>query len=409
MSSPNKENVKRKSGVGAFLGGSFLGFILGIAAVVGLCVFAYFNVSVSWINSHFNTNIDVGNEDINKLTLNVAVSHAVNLLNNTDSYTLNNLKSDFGIEIPNEIMGIDISSLKSVPLTELATKAQALIGNVSADELKEVVDLTSMEDILSTEKTYYYNSTNSLLYEDADYTIEALSTDIYEYDSANSVIILKGKTYPLIESGAQSTISVELKYLPLSEAISSFTNDLGENLTFADLSNYGIVLPDYILQGNEDKTLSEIQQVIDNVRVASILGYNYDTVSGKVYYSDGTPVEGVLGAIAKYKISELNEDTINNLTVNDLFGDTSGALGLIDGNTTINQIPTALSEKIKTSTVGELVENGLVEIENYDNVKNETFTINGETITFESLTLQDMFKLFVDNITIISSASDVQG
>ncbi len=405
MSNSNKENIKRKSGVGAFLGGSFLGFILGIAAIVGLCVFAYFNVSVSWINDHFHTNINVGNEDINKLTLNVAVSHAINLVNNTDSYTLNNLKSDFGIDIPNEIMGIDISSLKLVPLTELATEAQALIGNVSADELKEVVDLTSMDNILSKEKTLYFNSSDKILYDDLDFTTSELDHDIYEYDSENNTIVLKGKVYPLVESEGVSTISVALKYLPLSVAISSFTSELGENLTLADLLDYGIALPDYILEGNENKTLSELDLIIDTIRVASILGYSYDNVSGKVYDQNGELVDGVLGALAKYTISELNEDTINNLTVGDLFGSTSGALALIDENTTINQIPTELSNAIKTSTISELQANNLITIENYNDIKDTTFTVNGEIVTFENLTLQDMFTIFVDNINIISSAN----
>ena len=63
------DKAKRKSGVGAFFGGTFFGFLLGIGAVVGLVAFAYFNVSPKWINDTFDANISLGNEELDSKTL----------------------------------------------------------------------------------------------------------------------------------------------------------------------------------------------------------------------------------------------------------------------------------------------------------------------------------------------------
>ena len=66
---------KRKSGsFGSFVFGSFFGFLLCIGALVGIGCFAYFKVSPAWINKTFNTNIDLGNEEINDKTLKDLVS-----------------------------------------------------------------------------------------------------------------------------------------------------------------------------------------------------------------------------------------------------------------------------------------------------------------------------------------------
>ncbi len=399
------EKVKRKSGVGAFIGGTFFGIILGIGALVGICVFAYFNVSIDWVNRTFNTSIDAGNDDINNLTLNVAISHAINLAQNTDTYTLDDLKSDFGIEIPDTLMGIDISSLKFVPLTEIANEAQSLIANISADELKNTIDLSGMQNILTKTKTYYYNTADNTLYPNADFSGEALDPDLYTLNSG--IITLKGREYPLVQNGDNLTISVELNYLPLTTTIAIFTNEMGDTLTFGDLADFGIELPTYILNGNETKTLNQMQDVVNNLRVATILGYTYDEVNDTVY--NGTQVvDGVLGALGKYTISELtDESAINSLTLKDLFGETNdGILSLIDANTTITEIPDALKGVIDNSTIDDLQSNGIITIQNYDNVKDKTFNVDGESVMFSNLTLQQMMTIFVDNIEIIAEVVD---
>ena len=127
--------IERKNGngsFGSFLFGTFIGVLLGIGAIAGIVAFAYFKVSANWINDKFNTELTLGNEDLNNLTLSEAVNHAVGLVQNMDSYTFNNLKDDFGIDIGDEIIGISITDLKAVPIPELMDAVQYIFANMSA-------------------------------------------------------------------------------------------------------------------------------------------------------------------------------------------------------------------------------------------------------------------------------------
>ncbi|MBO5954724.1 MAG: hypothetical protein J6Q13_02000, partial [Clostridia bacterium] len=104
-----EKKEKRKGHFGAFFGGGFLGFNLCLLLIAGLFCFAYFKVSVNWVNKTFKTEIDLGSEEINSKTISTLVNNAMSLVENKDTYKLKNLKNDFGIEIKDEMFGIDIS------------------------------------------------------------------------------------------------------------------------------------------------------------------------------------------------------------------------------------------------------------------------------------------------------------
>ncbi|MBQ8614982.1 MAG: hypothetical protein IJ415_00205, partial [Clostridia bacterium] len=116
----SKSEKKSRGKFGAFIGGSFLGFIFCLALLAGLCCFVYFKVSPNWINKTFKTEIDLGSEEANNKTLKDLVNVVVGVAQNTDTYTLSSLNDDFGIGIKDELFGIDIKDIKSVPLSELA-------------------------------------------------------------------------------------------------------------------------------------------------------------------------------------------------------------------------------------------------------------------------------------------------
>ena len=118
------ERKKRGFGFGSFFFGTFIGFLLCILTIVGLALFIYNNVSAQWLKNSFNVEIDLGSEELNDKTLKDIVVSATGLLNNTDTYTLNNLESDFGVEIGDKLMGLDITDLKAVPIKDIADEAQ---------------------------------------------------------------------------------------------------------------------------------------------------------------------------------------------------------------------------------------------------------------------------------------------
>ena len=133
-----KKKTKSRSGVGTFFLGSFVGFVLCIALIVGAGFFAYYKVSADWINKTFKTELDLGNEEINNKTIGELITGAVGIVQNIDTYTLANLKTDFGVEVKDELMGIKINDLKTVSLKDLPDAIEKKFGTISADELRNV-------------------------------------------------------------------------------------------------------------------------------------------------------------------------------------------------------------------------------------------------------------------------------
>ena len=390
---------KTKGGsIGSFFFGWFIGFLLTVGLIVGLGAFIYFKVSVKWVNDTFNQQLDLGSEELNNLTLQTFVNHAIDLSKNTDTYTITDLENDFGINIGNEIMGIDITDLKTVPVTKLPEAFQNKLSNISAYELRNVLDLTDLDNILSKENVYYYNSGTNKLYEDELYEAEVT----FDYSITEEMVTLKGQNFGV----ADGKVNVELRYLPLTIAMSSFTSDLGNNITIGELRHdYGVQLPEYLDNVSDDTTINELgdaidslyiadflgysiegnvvydtqhqivtgimetfakmqvnnlsnaKSEIDNMYIADVLGYNYDELSGNVTNADGELVTGILNVISKSKVGELNT-TIENLEVGDLFDASemeSGALSLIPSTTKIEDIPSELSNALTTSTLDELI------------------------------------------------------
>ena len=441
---------KTKSGsVGSFFFGWFIGFLLTIALIGGLGAFIYFKVSISWVNNTFNQEIDLGSEELNNLTLNTFVSHAINLGQNIDTYTLSDLENDFGINIGDEIMGINILDLKSVPITELPDAFQNKLSNISAYELRNVLDLTDLDNILSKENTYYYNSLDNKLYEDELFTSEVT----FDYAIAYEIVTIKGQNFGVVDG----TVTIELRYLPLTLAMSSFTSDLGDNITLGELRHdYGVQLPEFLDGVSDDTTISELgdaidnlyiadfldytiagenvfdstglpvngimetlakmqvsnlsnlKQEIDNMYIADILGYNYDETLDGVTDSEGEPVNGILNVISKSKVSELNA-TLETLTIGDLFDSSefeSGALSLISPETEIDEIPTALSNALTTSTLDELISAQIISAPtNYTNENKVKYIPirqdgGGQTIykQVQNLLLEDLIKIAFESI-----------
>lgn len=400
------ERKSRNGSIGSFFFGTFIGLLLGIGAIIGIVAFAYFKVTPNWINDKFNTEIDLGNDDLNSLTLNTFVTHAVNLGKNIDTYTLNDLQSDFGIKIDDEIAGINIIDLKNVPLPEMMQAVQNKIANISADELKNAIDLSALDEILNDTNTYYFNMSDGKLYEEQGY-LNQVNFD-YTIDSSNLKVIIKGNEFTI----TTGQVEVALRYIPLSEAVSQFASNIDSNITLGELRDeYNVTLPSFFDKVDDSTPIAELEEeinklyiadflnytivgdivydefdqevvgimatiakttitdfaslesTIDNLTIAEVLGYTYNDLEESYYDKDETKVEGVMNAIAGFTISGLS-DGIDTLTISDLFAPedlNSGVLYLIDRNTTISNLPNALSTALESSTIDELISANIVD------------------------------------------------
>lgn len=393
--SRNSSEFKHKSNgshVGTFFFGALIGILVGIAILAGLVAFAYYKVSPNWLNNNFKTEIDLGNDDLNNLTLSEFVNHAVNLGQNIDTYTLNDLKKDFGVDIGNEFMGINITDLYDVPLPNLVDSIKDKISNISADELKEIINLDDMNNMLDKYKTYYVDAQNSVLYED-----ESLSVQVdFIYSINNGYVVINNREFAI----NQNRVNIQLRYLPLNEAMSSLTSNLGANITLRELEqDYGVVLPDCFDNINRNTTIAELGQAIDNMYIADLLGLNYDASQDKVYNSQGTEITGILRAVSRLTVGMAKDGVVDFMAI-DMFTTeelSSGVLSLIEPDTKISQLSEALSLALQTATIDELISRGVVTApSNYNDIKDKYINLDGEYVQVSSLILDDLIDIAFD-------------
>lgn len=398
--SRNSSEFKHKangSHVGTFFFGALIGILVGVAILMGIVTFAYYKVSPNWLNNNFKTEIDLGNDDLNNLTLSEFVNHAVNLGQNIDTYTLNDLKKDFGVDVGNEFMGIDITDLYDVPLPNLMDSIKNKISNISADELKEIINFDGTNNMLDKNKTYYVDVQSSVLYED----VSLLEEVDFIYSINNGYVVINNREFAI----NQNMVDIQLKYLPLAEAISSLTSNLGENITLRELEqDYGVVLPACFDNINRNTTINELGQAIDNMYIADLFGFEYDISQDKVYNSQGEEITGILRAVSRLTVGNA-KDAVNDFTVSDMFTSSelgSGVLSLIESDTTISQLSDALSTALQNATIDKLILKGVVAApSNYDAVKDKYINLDGEYVQVSSLVLNDLinvaFELLADS------------
>lgn len=431
MSKVGKIERKSRFGVGTFFFGTFIGFLFTIALIVGLGCFAYFNISAKWINKTFKTEIDLGSEDLNKITLNKLVNSAIYLGKNLDNYTLNDLKKDFGLNFTNNLSGIDISDLKSVPFKNMVSSISDKFKNISAQELNSFLsDSATLTNIMNKSATYYFNIVDSKLYcqKSGDVYSQPV-TFSYKVENNN----IKIKNFSPIGVNADNTVSIQLKHLPLTTAIDEFTTNLGDNTTIGELkSQYGVTLPSYFDNIDDNATINQLEgeiqdiyladflgytisgddvyqnstqingvmkifakmqikdlenakQTIDDLYIAEVLGYNYNTLTGKVTDQSGNEITGILGAVSKFTIANItdSENGIESLKIGDLFEASSfndGILTLLadcKDTTELSEIPNVLQTKITTATINDLVTKNVINSSSYNSTVAEKEIIVG--------------------------------
>ena len=419
-----KKIRRRKSGVGAFFGGTFFGFLLGLGAVVGIGAFAYFKVSPKWINSTFKTDINLGNEEINSKTISDVVNTLIGIGENSDTYSFEDLKNDFGVELPNDLMGINIEDLKSVPLSQLSNAAQEKLSSISAKELENLFSSDSLNNIMSKTTTFYYN----------DYKLYTSSAHLESEEVTFKYIIENGavkiKNFDPIAISADNTVDITLQLLPLSIALDTFVGNLGDNVTLQELHlGYGVDLPDFLYNGNETRKVNELQTIMSELTIGKMLNVNVKyNATDKKYYNDKNnnstldageeEVSSIIAAMSSSTINNISS-TINTLTLDKVFPNPTGLLALIDNPDKVLltgaahddyiTIDTAIKNVIDNSTLGDLLDAEVINNTQLEAIKDKWFNKNfmkpmatAEYVQVKTLKLDEL-------ITVATSALNLSG
>lgn len=342
-----------------FFLGLFLGIILGIGAVFGVGFFAYKKLSVNFLRKKFGVDVDLGSEKLNGMVVEDIFLSAMDILNNSDTYTLNDFETNFGLSLGDEISGIDITDIKAVGLTKIEDAVKDKFNNISAKELEGVITFDDdMNKIFNKSATYYYkDADDGKLYKEAEFTTKA----DFEYTIESGKVKIKHfEDLFTIEDGK---VQLTLKYLPLTQAIGQYTSNLGDNLTLAELdSDFGVKLPSpYFDNVDKNTKLNDLGTAVDNLYVYELLGYKK---SGDKYYEDkdkdntfdeNEELTPIMSTVCAKKVSELDalEESVKDMSIAEVLGYTLFEGKYYTDSTKSTQV-TGIMSKVAGFKVNEL-------------------------------------------------------
>lgn len=124
-----------------FVIGMIVGMVLLVVAVAGAVLAAGTLVSVGQIESTLGTDIFDDESSVNDLTVLELVQNLVKDLQNLDGFTIEKLKTDYGVKIPDEISGIDITPVFGYPITEVPNHLGDIVNNMTLRDVGEFLGM----------------------------------------------------------------------------------------------------------------------------------------------------------------------------------------------------------------------------------------------------------------------------
>ena len=124
-----------------FVIGMIVGMVLLVVAVVGAVFAAGSLVSVGQIENTLGTDIFDDESDVNNKTILELVQSLIGDLQNMDVLTIEKLRTDYGLKIPTEISGIDITPLFGYSLLEVPDHLGDVVNNMTLRDVGEFLDM----------------------------------------------------------------------------------------------------------------------------------------------------------------------------------------------------------------------------------------------------------------------------
>lgn len=124
-----------------FIIGMIVGMVLLIIAVVGAIFAAGSLVSVGQLETTLGTDIFDDSADINNKTLLEVAKELIADLQDKDHLTINLLRTKYGLKIPEEISGIDISVLFDYPISQVADNLGDVVNNMTLRDVGEFLKM----------------------------------------------------------------------------------------------------------------------------------------------------------------------------------------------------------------------------------------------------------------------------
>ncbi len=261
-----------------FILGCLTGLVVMSGIFVGVCFYFYNNFNLNQYNSLFHTEYSTGYDDLDKMPFKQIASHMFNLIDVYDDYTLLKLEQDFGLVMPNSILGVDVTDLKASKFKDFEDSLKNKFKNLNLNDL-ENLSQTDIDNLLNKEVVYFVNGNK--IYRDEGYAEEVE----FDYSIDGDDVLINNLKISTIGNNNKTTIN--LSKLPITSAINEFSINIDKvlkiNEVFDDDSfNSGVLsllsatdqgknisqLPLLIVSNLKSKNLSMLKQAgiidIDN-------------------------------------------------------------------------------------------------------------------------------------------------
>lgn len=193
-----------------FIFGMIVGMVLLVVAICGAIFAAGSLVNVGQLENTLGTDIFDDSSEVNDKTLLQLASDLIKDLQDKQNLTINKLRTKYGLKIPTEISGIDISVLFDLPITEVP------------DNLGEVVNNMTLRDVGEFLKMDFEN----------DYNIPVLKENL-----DNKVNVALDNVLNSIDDDKLTIASIESNF-----GISLGSNVILDKVYYTPLSQFGSVI-----------------------------------------------------------------------------------------------------------------------------------------------------------------------
>ncbi len=226
----------------SFVIGILVGMVLLVVAVGGGLAVALSVVTVGQIEDTVGTDIIDDASDANGQTLLDLVMSLMNDLADPPSITINLFREKYGLKLPEEISGIDISVLFDYPISEVANHLGDVVNNMTLRDVDEFLSLGLEEKypdlsvLISNLDNNVDDALNNILA-----SIDSSSMTLYSLETGFGITLGENRLFDELYHTPLNAFGEVMDHLPvgtLTGADSDLFLPLGENKVFVAVDRY---------------------------------------------------------------------------------------------------------------------------------------------------------------------------
>ncbi len=226
----------------SFVIGILVGMVLLVVAVGGGLAVALSVVTVGQIEDTVGTDIIDDASDANGQTLLDLAMSLMNDLADPSGITINLFREKYGLKLPEEISGIDISVLFDYPISEVADHLGDVVNNMTLRDVDEFLSLGLEEKypdlsvLISNLDNNVDDALNNILA-----SIDSSSMTLYSLETGFGITLGENRLFDELYHTPMSQFGGVLDYLPvgtLTGADSDLFLPVGENTVYVAVDRY---------------------------------------------------------------------------------------------------------------------------------------------------------------------------